>query len=138
VLGSAPGAVVKHSIPDAGELIETLHWNFAGIYSNRTTTLSFAGSASAGTWLALRLLSGLRATARRRALAAGLVAAGAVAVTTTWTRPDLVAPYAQSAFADLGAAVFVTALGVLLASVAAVRSTDSHPPSPSPGAPGPR
>lgn len=130
VLWSTPGAVFKHSIPDAGELAESLRWNFAGIYSSWTTTLPFAASASAGTWLALRALSAVRASARRRALAAGLVAAGAAAVTTTWSRPDLVAPYAQSAFADLGAAVFVTALGVLLAAVAVVRVTDGCPPSP--------
>lgn len=134
VLWSAPGAVFKYSIPDVGELVEFLRWNFAGVYSNWTTTLPFAASASAGTWLALRALAKLPASARRPFLAAGLVAAGALAVTTAWTRPDLVAPYSRSAFADLGAAVFVTALGVLLAAVAALRSTDGYPPSPQPQA----
>jgi hypothetical protein len=134
---SAPFAIFKYLVPDGGELIEYLGTNFGGIYANWSITVPFAASVSAGTWLALHLLSRVRPRVRRDALAAGLVAAGAVAVTLTWTRPDLVAPYGRSAFADLGAAVFVTALGMLLAAVAALRPVGGYPPPP-PGAPGPR
>jgi peptidoglycan/LPS O-acetylase OafA/YrhL len=111
----------KHSIPDIGEVVEFFRWTFAGIYSNQGLTLPFAASASAGTWLALKALSRLPRDVRRRALAGGLFAAGAVAVTLTWARPDTPAPYGRSAFADLGAAVFVTAAGMLLALVASSR-----------------
>ena len=117
----APGSVFKYSIPDAGELVEYLRVYFAGIYSNWTSTLPYAAAAAAGTWLALKALYRLPEPARRRALAAGLVVAGAVAVTLTWARPDLRAPYGRSAFADLGAAVFVTAAAMLLALVASGR-----------------
>ena len=134
---SAPFAVFKYLIPDAGELIDFLGANFAGIYANWSITLPYAASTAAGTWLALRLLSRVPPPRRRGALAGGLVAAGAVAVTLTWARPDLVAPYGQSAFADLGAAAFVTALGMLLAVIAALRPAGGYPPPP-PGAPGPR
>jgi hypothetical protein len=118
---SAPASVFKYSIPDAGELAEFLRVNLAGIYRNWHVTLPYAATAAAGTWLALTALSRLPASSRRRALAAGLVAAGAVAVTLTWARPDTPAPYGRSAFADLGAAVFVTAVGMLLALVATRR-----------------
>jgi hypothetical protein len=122
----APASVFKYSIPSAGELGEFLRWNIAGIYSNWELTLPFAAPASAGTWVVLKALSTLSEAARRRALAAGLFAAGAVAVALTWARPDTSAPYGQSAFADLGAAVFVTAAGMLLALVAS-RRRDSRP-----------
>jgi hypothetical protein len=122
----APASVFKYSIPSAGELGEFLRWNIAGIYSNWELTLPFAATASAGTWVVLKALSTLSEAARRRALAAGLFAAGAVAVALTWARPDTSAPYGQSAFADLGAAVFVTAAGMLLALVAS-RRRDSRP-----------
>ena len=118
---SAPASVFKHSIPSASELVEFLRWNLAGIYSNWQMSLPFAATASAGTWLILKGLSTLSSTARRRALAAGLFAAGAVSVALTWARPDTPAPYGRSAFADLGAAVFVTAAGMLLALVASGR-----------------
>jgi hypothetical protein len=117
----APGSLFKHSIPEVGEAVEFFRWTFAAIYSNRGLTLPYAAGASAGTWLALTVLSRLPRDARRRALAGGLVAAGAVAVTLTWARPDTPAPYGRSAFADLGAAVFVTAAGMLLALVASGR-----------------
>jgi hypothetical protein len=133
---SAPGSVFKYSIPDAGVLADFLRWNVAGIFANWSVTIPFAGSVAAGTWLALAALSRLSEPARRRVLAAGLFAAGAVAVALTWARPDTPAPYGQSAFADLGAAVFVTATGMLLALAASLRSARSYPP-PS-GAPGPR
>ena len=133
---SAPFAIFKYLVPDAGQLVEYLGTNVAGISANWSITVPYAASVSAGTWLALNVLSRMRPRARRGALAAGLVAAGAVAVALTWTRPDLVAPYGQSAFADLGAGVFVTALGMLLAAVAVLRPAGGYPPPP--GAPGPR
>jgi hypothetical protein len=123
---SAPASVFKYSIPSAGELVDFLRLNLAGLYSNRELTLPFAATASAGTWLALKALSKRSGAARRRALAAGLFAAGAVAIILTWARPDTPAPYGQSAFADLGAAVFVTAAGMLLALVAS-RRPESRP-----------
>jgi hypothetical protein len=110
-----------HSIPDAGELVEFLRWNFASIYSNWQVSLPFAGTTSAGTWLALRVLSSVRPAARRPASAAGLLAAGAVALTAVWTRPNLPADYGRSAFADLGAGAFVTALSMLVALAACGR-----------------
>jgi hypothetical protein len=139
LIWSAPGALFKYSIPDAGAAVEFLRWNVTGIYHNWNLTLPFAATASAGTWLALKALSRLSEPARRRALAAGLFAAGAVAVTLTWARPDTPAPYGRSAFADLGAAVFVTATGMLLAVAASLRARRSYPrPAPPQGAPGPR
>ena len=121
IIWPAPGGVFKYSIPDAAELAEHLRFTFTGIYSNWALTLPFAATAAAGTWLALQLLSELPRSARRPALAAGLLATGAIAVILTWTRPDLVAPYGRDAFSDLGAAVFVTACGMLLALAAAAR-----------------
>jgi hypothetical protein len=128
----APGSIFKYGIPNPVELAEFMRWNLSGIYSNWQVTVPFAAVTAAGTWLALRMLSRLRPAARGTALAAGLFAAGAVAVTLVATRPDLPAEYGRSAFADLGSAAFVTGLSMLLALVAASakRSTESKLSSP--------
>lgn len=127
----APGSIFKYGIPDPGALAEFMRWNFSAIYSNWQVSVPFAALTAAGTWIALRMLSRLRPAARGRALAAGLFAAGAVAVTQMATRPDLPPEYGRSAFADLGSAAVVTGLSMLLALLAAVsRATDGSSTSP--------
>jgi hypothetical protein len=113
------GSIFKYGIPDLGELAEFMWWNLSATYSNWRVSVPFAALTAAGTWIALRMLSRLRPAARGPALAAGLFAAGAVAVTRVAARPDLPAEYGRSAFADLGSAAFVTGLSMLLALVAA-------------------
>jgi hypothetical protein len=121
LIWSSPGSLLKHSLPSPHDLLETLKWIVPAVWANWEVTLPFAAATGAGTWLALLGLACLPRPARRPALAAGLFAAGAIAVGLTWARPDLPAEYGRSAFADLGAGIFVTTASMLLALVASRR-----------------
>jgi hypothetical protein len=126
-LWASPLGAFKYSIPSVGEFVEYLWGNVAGIYANWLISLPFAAGVTAGTWLALTALARMRPAVRTRALAAGLAAACALAVALSWTRPDLPAEYGRSAFADLGAAAFVTGVAMLLAVAASARRvSDPH------------
>ena len=130
LLTISPGSAFKYSIPNFAELVEIFRWKFAAIYANRWDyTVPVAVPTAAGTWLGLRGLALVRPAARRRVLAAGLFTAGAVAVTLTWNRPDLVVPYGRDAFSDLGAAAFVTAASTLLALTATIRASEKDSPA---------
>ena len=117
VMWSAPGSGFKHLIPDPGALWQ-VWWSLENIHFQWKVTLPFAAATSVGTWLTLGAVSRLSPMARRRALAAGLSAAAAVVLISVWTRPGLNADYDHASF-DVGAAVFVTAAGMLLALAAA-------------------
>ena len=124
---SAPGRVLLEPVPGLGSLAELLFLRLEVTYLVWDVTLPFAAATALGTWVALRTLSGLRPAARRPALAAGVFAAGAVAVVSVWTRPGLPGEYASTATGDLGAAAFLTGAGMLLALVAAYVGSRSRP-----------
>lgn len=126
-LWASPLGAFKYSIPSVGEFVEYLKLDAAAVYANRGISLSFAAGIAVGTWLALTSLSRMRPARRKHALAAGMAAACALAVALTWARPDLPVEYGRSAFADLGAAAFVTGVAMLLAVAASARRvSDPH------------
>ena len=117
-----PGAVFHGGAPDWATVAEFLKWSPGAIASNWRMTLPGTLGAVLGTSVALRLLGRMAPHARPRALAGALLVLGALSIIQAWHRPDLPAEYAQSAFADLGTATFITAAGVALALAAAVRA----------------
>jgi hypothetical protein len=121
VVMAGPFGILAHGVPSPGELAEYVKWNVTAVYANWTMTVPNAAAVAAGTWVALRLLSELRVRARLPVLAGALACVSLATVVVTWDRPDLAAEYGQSAFADLGPAVFVTGLAALLALLASWR-----------------
>lgn len=118
---TAPGGMIFYDgLPDAADVIEYLTWAPPAIFHNWQISVRFCLGAMLVTWLALRVLRRLGPLARKRALGAALAALAAACVAQTWMRPDLPAEYGRSAFADLGAAAFMTAAACVLA-LAAVR-----------------
>jgi hypothetical protein len=107
---ASPLGAFKYSIPSVGDFVEYLWVDVTGVYANWQITLPFAAGVTAGTWLALTALARMRPAVRTRALAAGMAAASALAVALT----------GRSAFADLGAAAFVTGVAMLVALAAAI------------------
>jgi hypothetical protein len=85
---------------------------------NRGQKLPALLAAVGASWVALEALIRLSAPGRRRALGVVLAALAAIAVPRSLSRPDLPAEYAQSAFADQGAAALLAALSVPLALAA--------------------
>ena len=113
-----PGRIFYAGLPDAGAIAEFVTWAPAAVYANwqldgarvyRIGARHRGRPSSAG---------GLRPTARRQALGVALVILSAVSVAQAWQRPDLPAEYARSAFADLGPATFMAAMGLILALAA--------------------
>ena len=126
VLWFAPGAFLFAPAPSPGWVVESVLLRLEVVYLAWHVTLPFAAATAAGTWVALELLARLAPAARRQILAAGIVAAGSVAVVTVLTRPDLSGEFVSSASRDVGVAVFVTGAGMLLALVAAYLGSGSR------------
>jgi hypothetical protein len=121
---TGPGRIVTSGVPDVTTLAEFARWIAEASFHNWGLTLPAIAAAMLSTWAALRALERLDQRARLRALAIGLAILGAVNIAQAWDRPDLRAQYAQSAFADLGPASYVTAVGLALAVAALLRSGD--------------
>ena len=113
-----PGRIFYAGLPDAGTIAEFVTWSPAAVYANWELTVPACIGSALGTAVALRGLRGLRPAARRQALGVALAILSAVSVAQAWQRPDLPAEYARSAFADLGPATFMAALGLILALAA--------------------
>ena len=131
----APGELVHWLVRDPLSLPVFLEWRGRILLEVRSTAELFAGSVVAvviARWLLVRRSS----EARGWLLGGALIALSAVSIVQTWTRPDLeLGPrsategYAQSAFADLEAGVFITMAGLALAVAAWIRRRgwDSNP-----------
>ena len=117
-----PGRIFYAGLPDAATVAEFLEWLPAAVFHNWAITLPASLASMLGTWIALRALERLNPPGRHSALAAALAILGTVAVAQAWQRPDLAAEYGRSAYADLGPATFVAALGLLLAMAALWRT----------------
>ncbi len=126
VLWFAPGAFLFEPAPSPAWVVESVLLRLEVVYLAWHVTLPFAAATAAGTWVALELLSRLAPAARRQILAAGIFAAGCVAVVTVLTRPDLSGEFVSSPSREVGAAAFVTGAGMLLALVAAYLGSDSR------------
>ena len=128
-----PGELVHWAIRDLSSLPEFFAWRARILVSwgNWQPALELIAIGFATILVARRLLVRRRPSVRRRALGATLALLSAFTVAKTYARPDLPAEYAQSAFADLEAATFVAAAGLLLALAASVagrrRGWDSNP-----------
>lgn len=121
-----PGALFHGGLPDWAIVAEFLKWSPGAIAGNWHMTLPGTLGAVLGTSVALRALGRMAPHARPRALAGALLVLGAFSIGQAWHRPDLPAEYAQSAFADLGTATFITVAGVALALAAALASSSSR------------
>ena len=115
---TAPGNLFNAGIPGLGTVFDYAVWSVEATFVNRSETLPALLAAMGASWVALEALSRLSASGRRRALGVVLAALAAIAVAKSFSRPDLPAEYAQSAFADLGAAALLAALSVPLALAA--------------------
>ena len=131
LLMSGPLALIQWvGAPTPAELGDYLWVYLRGIVANWQLTFVDAAIVAGGTWAALLALSRMRPRLRVSAQAVALGIAGLGAVAAAWERPELGPPieraavtgYAQSAFADLGVAAFVTAAAAVLAIAAGVRA----------------
>jgi hypothetical protein len=121
VVMAGPFGIFQYMWPSPGELADYLWWNVTAVYANRTLMVPDALLVAAGAWVLLKAVSGVAPRARFALLAGALAFASAGCIVATWARPDLPAEYGQSAFADLGPAVFVSGLAALLALAAVAR-----------------
>jgi hypothetical protein len=122
LLFSAPGNLFNGGVPSPAIVLDYAVWSVEAAFVNWTHTLPAIAAALVATWVALTALSRLTPQTRRRVLGMVLAALGAIAVAKSLIRPDLPAEYAQSAFADLGAAALLAAVAVPLALAALLPS----------------
>jgi hypothetical protein len=115
---TAPGNLFNAGIPSIGTILDYAVWSVEATFVNWRHTVPGLLAAVGASWVALEALSRLSSPGRRRALGVVLAALAAIAVAKSLSRPDLPAEYAQSAFADLGAAALLAALSVPLALAA--------------------
>jgi hypothetical protein len=111
--------VFYEGLPNPVAVLDDVVWTAEAVFHNRSVTVPMTLVAIAATWVALTALRRMAPEMRRRVLSAVLAVAAAIAVAQSLLRPE-VPSYAQSAFADLGTAAFLTALAIPLALAALV------------------